>query len=58
MYKPYIARATAAAILVLLAPAAMAQTLAPRDVPAKSIPVPTDVSPRLQAVIAQPLTSG
>ncbi|HEY1856332.1 alpha/beta hydrolase [Acidocella sp.] len=44
---------------MLLAPAAMAQTtLAPRDEPAKVIPVPTDVSPQLQAVIAQPLRRG
>jgi len=44
---------------MLLAPAAMAQTtLAPRDVPAKTIPVPGDVSPQLQAVIARPLSSG
>jgi epsilon-lactone hydrolase len=28
---------------------------APRNVPAKSIPVPSDVSPELQAIIAQPL---
>jgi epsilon-lactone hydrolase len=59
MHNPYTARACAAAVLMLLAPAAMAQTtLAPRDVPAKTIPVPSDVSPQLQAVIAQPLTSG
>ncbi len=44
---------------MLLAPAAVAQTtLAPRDVPAKSIPVPDDVSPQLQGVIARPLRSG
>jgi acetyl esterase/lipase len=37
----------------------MAQTtLAPRSTPAKSIPVPDDVSPQLQAVIAQPLHRG
>jgi monoterpene epsilon-lactone hydrolase len=52
-------RAIAAAVLMLLAPAAMAQTpLAPRDVPAKTISVPDDVSPQLQAVIAQPLHDG
>jgi monoterpene epsilon-lactone hydrolase len=34
----------------------IAQTpLAPRNVPAKSIPVPGDVSPEMQAIIAQPL---
>ena len=57
MHNPYTVRAAAAATFMLLAPAAMAQTtLAPREVPAKTIPVPTDVSPQLQAVIAQPLT--
>jgi epsilon-lactone hydrolase len=59
MQNSHTARAAAAAVLMLLAPAAMAQTtLAPRDVPAKTIPVPQDVSPQLQAVIAQPLTGG
>jgi monoterpene epsilon-lactone hydrolase len=59
MHKPYTARAIAAALLTLLAPAAIAQTtLAPRNEPAKSIPVPSDVSPQLQAVIAQPLSNG
>jgi epsilon-lactone hydrolase len=59
MHHTYTARAIAAAVLMVFAPAAMAQTtLAPRDEPAKTIPVPTDVSPQLQAVIAQPLTSG
>ena len=59
MHNPYTARAAAAAVLMLFAPAAVAQTtLAPRVVPAKTIPVPSDVSPQLQAVIAQPLTNG
>ncbi|HVE20937.1 MAG TPA: alpha/beta hydrolase [Acidocella sp.] len=59
MHKRDSARAFAAAAFMLLAPAAMAQTtLAPRDVPAKTIPVPGDVSPQLQAVIARPLSSG
>ena len=63
MKRPHLTSALTAATL-LLAPAASAQTqtptppLAPRDVPAKSIPVPTTVSPQLQAVIAQPLSSG
>jgi monoterpene epsilon-lactone hydrolase len=36
----------------------IAQTpLAPRNVPAKTIPVPGDVSPEMQAIIAQPLRS-
>jgi epsilon-lactone hydrolase len=60
MHNKYSARAFAAAAFMLFAPATvMAQTtLAPREVPAKTIPVPTDVSPQLQAVIAQPLRSG
>ncbi len=41
---------------LLLAAPAMAQVpLAPREAPAKSIPVPSDVSPAMQAIIAQPL---
>ena len=52
MPRPVLALAAA----LLLAPAAMAQTpLAPREVPAKSVPVPSDVSPAMQAIIAQPL---
>lgn len=35
-----------------------AQALAPREVPAKSLPVPTDVSPMMQSFIAQPLRAG
>jgi acetyl esterase/lipase len=59
MHKRDAARTFAAAAFMLLAPAAVAQTtLAPRDVPAKTIPVPSDVSPQLQAVIAHPLRSG
>src|ERR1700722_708877 len=59
MHKRDTARAFAAAAFMLLAPAAVAQTtLAPRDLPAKTIPVPDDVSPQLQAVIARPLRSG
>ncbi len=43
-------------LFVAVAPAAMAQTaLAPRDVPARALPVPGDVSPELQTIIAQPL---
>ncbi len=59
IHTTHTARAFAAAALMLIAPAAMAQTtLAPRDVPAKTIPVPSDVSPQLQALIAQPPTPG
>ena len=53
------AQALAAAALLLTPAAAGAQApLAPRDVPAKSIPVPATVSPELQAVIAQPPGAG
>ena len=47
-----------AAAFLAVAPAAFAQTLAPRDVPARGIPVPTDVSPELQRLIAAPLRPG
>src|SRR3984957_2394231 len=33
-------------------------TLAPRQVPAKTLPVPTDVSPEMQKIIAAPLRTG
>ena len=57
---PYglLSRCAIAAALVLVATSgALAQPapLAPRDVPAKSIPVPTTVSPEMQKIIAQPL---
>ncbi len=42
------------AALLLAAPAS-AETLMPREAPAKSIPVPGTVSPQMQAIIAQPL---
>jgi epsilon-lactone hydrolase len=59
MHFTSVARAITAAAVTLLAPAVMAQTsLPPRDAPAKSLPVPDDVSPQLQAVIAQPLHNG
>jgi monoterpene epsilon-lactone hydrolase len=41
-------------LAVLAAPAAWAQ-LPPRDVPARSVPVPTTVSPQMQKIIAAPL---
>lgn len=37
---------------------AHAQSLAPREEPAKSIPVPATISAAMQAVVAQPLRSG
>ena len=42
-------------ISMLLTQLAFSQSLAPRDVPAKTIPVPNTVSPQMQAIIAQPL---
>ncbi len=39
----------------LMALSCFGQSLAPREVPAKSIPVPTTVSPQMQAIIAQAL---
>jgi len=45
---------TAFAALLISMPV-MAQTPAPREVPAKSVPVPTTVSPQMQAIIGQPL---
>ena len=53
MAKPWLT----AALLLALTPAAGAQSLAPRDVPARAIPVPNDVSPQIQAIIAAPLRS-
>ena len=56
--------AAVAALGLAVAPAAEAQapadvpTLAPRDVPAKSLPVPTTVSPQMQKIIAAPLRAG
>ncbi len=47
-----------AGMSIVLSAAVSAQTLAPRDVPAKTVPVPATVSPELQAVIAQPLRAG
>ncbi|MDB5956255.1 alpha/beta hydrolase [Ramlibacter sp.] len=56
---PSIRAATTVALL-LAATAVCAQSAPPssREVPAKSIPVPTTVSPQLQQIIAQPLRSG
>ena len=47
-----------AAGLACLAQPSRGQALPPREVPAKSIPVPTDVSPQMQALIGMPLRSG
>lgn len=49
------ARWTTLAAALILAGAAHADELAPRQVPAKTVPVPDTVSPGMQAVIAQPL---
>jgi monoterpene epsilon-lactone hydrolase len=60
MPTPSIRHAAAALLIAMAAgataPSAMAQTaLPPRDVPARSLPVPGDVSPEAQALIAMPL---
>ncbi len=55
--KALIAAALGLAILGTAAARAQAP-LAPREVPAKSIPVPSTVSPQMQAIIAQPLRAG
>src|SRR6201995_3775820 len=48
-------KATAAALLgLLLLVAPCAAELSPRQVPAKTIPVPDTASPQMQAIIAQP----
>src|SRR5512135_2076811 len=63
MKKSPRSHAMAASSLALLSVATMAQvsaqTAAPAalEVPAKTIPVPTDVSPQLQKVIGAPLRS-
>jgi len=48
-----------ATLAVMLATAVVsqghAQTLAPREAPAKSIPVPGTISPQMQTIVAQPL---
>ncbi|MFT8244180.1 alpha/beta hydrolase [Roseomonas sp. BN140053] len=54
---------TAAALLAIVAPLAAARAqqpagLAPREVPAHSLPVPTTVSPEMQRIIAMPLRPG
>ncbi|MDQ6628957.1 MAG: alpha/beta hydrolase [Pseudomonadota bacterium] len=57
MFSSVICRAVAVAAFQLAGAAALAQPapLAPREVPAKTIPVPNTVSPELQVIIAQPL---
>src|SRR2546426_987967 len=47
-----------AAAIVFSAPHAVAQTpaLGPREVPAKTVPVPDTVSPQMQKLIGAPLT--
>ena len=49
----------AAAIIVLSVPETKSQSAAPepRQIPARSLPVPTTVSPEMQALIAAPLSS-
>ena len=57
MPTPCSGRAALVVALVVAAPYAFAQTtsLTPRDVPARSLPVPTTVSPEIQQLIAAPL---
>jgi epsilon-lactone hydrolase len=60
-FAPVAGVAFATVACVAFAPAAQAQTDAapsPRDVPARSIPVPSDVSPQMQKIIAAPLRDG
>src|SRR5438309_173112 len=57
MFSRVIHRAVAVAALLILPAVGFSQSapLAPRELPAKTIPVPTTVSPELQQIIAQPL---
>ena len=57
MRLAFLRRAAIALPLLLAAAGGFAQSppLAPRDVPAKRIPVPNTVSPEMQQIIAQPL---
>lgn len=50
--------ATGACVFAQSPPPARSAPLAPREVPAKTIPVPDTVSPEMQRIIAQPLRSG
>jgi acetyl esterase/lipase len=59
MNRPHTASAIAVALLLFAPQAqAQAQTLAPRNIPAKTVLVPGTVSPEMQAIIAQPLRNG
>ena len=57
MFSSVICRGIVVAAFPIAASVAFAQSapLAPREVPAKTIPVPNTVSPELQQIIAQPL---
>lgn len=55
MVTRFLPLALSAATAFLAAVPVLAQTLAPREAPAKILPVPTTVSPQMQAIIAQPL---
>lgn len=48
-------RNMAAALWFGFVPAAFAQAPGPRDVPARTFPIPTDVSPQMAAIIGAPL---
>src|SRR5258706_8309289 len=49
--------ASFSAAIALAAPQVIAQTPAPREVPAKTVPVPETASPQIQKQIAAPLTA-
>lgn len=48
-------RLVAPTLAALACGPAFAEDLAPRDVPAKTVPVPGTISPQMQAIVAQPL---
>jgi monoterpene epsilon-lactone hydrolase len=54
-HHPSFLPLAAAVALAVVGARADDAALAPREVPAKSIPVPTDVSPGMQKFIAAPL---
>src|SRR5215472_13838825 len=57
MFKPFTWCLTLTIFCVLLSSAAQEPTPSPREVPARSIPVPTTVSSQMQAIIGAPLNN-
>jgi len=49
---------TSTVVLALLTLRLSAQNVSPRQVPARAIPVPNDVSPEMQKLIARPIQTG